>query len=306
MFYTRSNGVRVRATMVGFAPDGLLHLEYFQDAVKVVNRQCKVQSISFAIPSADSPPPCSRSPSPPPDDRGRSPSKSATPPPRAKPRAPKTKQRSREAGKQLAATMQTLKGGLSSVNSEDWKEGCPKGNIGPRTWRAGRSLTVRYPRSRRGCARQKPKSCRKMLKKKSKASNSQQKQSSIADPFPLKSPFSGSSSSSSSSFSIPQPSAPASPCPLVPFEKGNGHHLRQEKPPPRSVQKRMPELRTNCSNFCTKCTTRWSTLCLLSNATLIIGLKCVAPQFCASKLHSWGVMPSRRKSGTRIMGMTPI
>ena len=49
MFYTRSNGMRVLATVVGFAPDGLLHLEYFQDAVKVVNRQCKVESISFAI-----------------------------------------------------------------------------------------------------------------------------------------------------------------------------------------------------------------------------------------------------------------
>ena len=57
MFYTRSNGVRVPATLVGFAPDGLVHLEYFRDAVKVVNRQCKVKSISFAIPSADSPPP---------------------------------------------------------------------------------------------------------------------------------------------------------------------------------------------------------------------------------------------------------
>ena len=57
MFYTRSNGVRVPATVVAFAPDGLVHLEYFQDAVKVVNRQCKVESISFAIPSADSPPP---------------------------------------------------------------------------------------------------------------------------------------------------------------------------------------------------------------------------------------------------------
>ena len=55
VFYTRSNGVRVPATVVGFAPDGLVHLEYFQDAVKVVNRQCKVESISFAIPSADSP-----------------------------------------------------------------------------------------------------------------------------------------------------------------------------------------------------------------------------------------------------------
>ena len=102
MFYTRSNGMRVPATVVGFAPDGLLHLEYFQDAVKVVNRQCKVESISFAIPSADSPPPSTRSPSPPPDDRGRSPSKSATPSPRAKPRAPKTTKRSREAGKASA------------------------------------------------------------------------------------------------------------------------------------------------------------------------------------------------------------
>ena len=57
MFYTRSNGVRVPATVVEFAPDGLVHLEYFRDAVKVVNRQCKVESISFAIPSADSLPP---------------------------------------------------------------------------------------------------------------------------------------------------------------------------------------------------------------------------------------------------------
>ena len=57
MFYTRSNGVRVPATVVEFVPDGLVHLEYFRDAVKVVNWQCKVESISFAIPSADSPPP---------------------------------------------------------------------------------------------------------------------------------------------------------------------------------------------------------------------------------------------------------
>ena len=57
MFYTCSNGVRVPATVVGFVPDGLVHLEYFRDTVKVVNRQCKVESVSFAIPSADSPPP---------------------------------------------------------------------------------------------------------------------------------------------------------------------------------------------------------------------------------------------------------
>ena len=58
MFYTHSNGVRIPATMVGFVPNGLVHLVYFRDAVKMVNRQCKVESISFAIPSANSPPPC--------------------------------------------------------------------------------------------------------------------------------------------------------------------------------------------------------------------------------------------------------
>ena len=36
MFYTCSNGVRVPATVVGFAPDGLVHLEYFRDVVKVM------------------------------------------------------------------------------------------------------------------------------------------------------------------------------------------------------------------------------------------------------------------------------
>ena len=53
MFYTRSNGMRVPATVVGFAPDGLLHLEYFQDAVKVVNRQCKVESYLLCHPECD-------------------------------------------------------------------------------------------------------------------------------------------------------------------------------------------------------------------------------------------------------------
>ena len=125
VFYTHSNGVRVPATVVGLSPEGLIHLEYFQDAIKVVNRQCKMDSISFAIPSADSPP--HRSPSPPPpapllEERGRSPSRSATLPPRAKPRAPKTRQRSREAGKQLATKVKILEGGLTSVSSEDWKK----------------------------------------------------------------------------------------------------------------------------------------------------------------------------------------
>ena len=35
VFYTRSNGVRVPATVVGVAPEGSIHLEYFQDAIKV-------------------------------------------------------------------------------------------------------------------------------------------------------------------------------------------------------------------------------------------------------------------------------
>ena len=29
VFYTRSNGVQVGAIVVGFAPDGLVHLEHF-------------------------------------------------------------------------------------------------------------------------------------------------------------------------------------------------------------------------------------------------------------------------------------
>ena len=37
----------------GLRPTAYSTLEYFRDAVKVVNRQCKVESISFAIPSAD-------------------------------------------------------------------------------------------------------------------------------------------------------------------------------------------------------------------------------------------------------------
>ena len=47
VFYIRSNGVRVPATVVGFAPDGLVQLEYFRDAENVLNRQFKVESISF-------------------------------------------------------------------------------------------------------------------------------------------------------------------------------------------------------------------------------------------------------------------
>ena len=52
------NGLRPPATVVGMAEDGLLHLEYYQDGLRVVNRQCKMESISFAIPSSHSPPDC--------------------------------------------------------------------------------------------------------------------------------------------------------------------------------------------------------------------------------------------------------
>ena len=41
----RSNSVRVPATVVGMAGDGLIHLEYYQDALRVVNRQCKMESM---------------------------------------------------------------------------------------------------------------------------------------------------------------------------------------------------------------------------------------------------------------------
>ena len=64
VFYTRSNGLRPCATVVGTAEDGLLHLEYYQDGLRVVDRQCKMESISFAIPSSDSPPDCPPSPLP--------------------------------------------------------------------------------------------------------------------------------------------------------------------------------------------------------------------------------------------------
>ena len=37
VFYIYSNGVRIPATVAGFAPGGSIHLDYFQNAVKVVN-----------------------------------------------------------------------------------------------------------------------------------------------------------------------------------------------------------------------------------------------------------------------------
>ena len=55
VFYTRTNGLRPPAMVVGTAEEGLLHLEYYQDGLRVVNRQCKMESICFAIPSSNSP-----------------------------------------------------------------------------------------------------------------------------------------------------------------------------------------------------------------------------------------------------------
>ena len=72
VFYTCSNGLRP-AMVVGTAEDGLLRLEYYQDGLRVVNRQCKMESISFAIPSSDPPPDCP--PSPPPNTQSSSPPK---------------------------------------------------------------------------------------------------------------------------------------------------------------------------------------------------------------------------------------
>ena len=76
---TRSNGLQPPATMVGTAEDGLLHLEYYQGGLRVVNRQCKMESISFAIPSSDSPPHCP--PSPPPNTQSSPPPKAPGPSP---------------------------------------------------------------------------------------------------------------------------------------------------------------------------------------------------------------------------------
>ena len=65
VFYmVRSNGLRPPTTVVGTVEDGLLHLECYQDGLRVVNLQCKMESISFAIARSDSPPDCRPSPLP--------------------------------------------------------------------------------------------------------------------------------------------------------------------------------------------------------------------------------------------------
>ena len=79
VFYTRSNGLQPLAMVVGTAEDGLLHLECYQDGLRVVNRQCKMESISFAIPTSNSPPNCP--PSPLPNTQASSPPKALGPSP---------------------------------------------------------------------------------------------------------------------------------------------------------------------------------------------------------------------------------
>ena len=75
VFYILSNALLPRATVVETAEGGLLHLECYQDGLRVVNGQCKMKYISFAIPSSDSPshsppsPPPNTQSSPPPPQR---------------------------------------------------------------------------------------------------------------------------------------------------------------------------------------------------------------------------------------------
>ena len=64
--YTSSIGLRVPAKVVSHLDDRHVELEYYRDGVRVVNHRCHIDSISFGIPSLDSPPPSpTRSPPPP-------------------------------------------------------------------------------------------------------------------------------------------------------------------------------------------------------------------------------------------------
>ena len=55
VFYTRSTRLRGRAKVVGHFDEGYVELEFHQDGVPVVNRQCPIDSTSFGISSLDSP-----------------------------------------------------------------------------------------------------------------------------------------------------------------------------------------------------------------------------------------------------------
>ena len=49
VFYTRSNGLRPPATVVGTAEDGLLHFEYYQDGLRVVNWRFCIRSLRMLV-----------------------------------------------------------------------------------------------------------------------------------------------------------------------------------------------------------------------------------------------------------------
>ena len=57
MFYTRSTRLRVPAKVVGLLHNGHVELGYDQGGVQVVNHRCLMDSISFCIPSLESPSP---------------------------------------------------------------------------------------------------------------------------------------------------------------------------------------------------------------------------------------------------------
>ena len=57
VFYMRSTGLRVPVKVVGLLHDGHVVLEYDLGGVRVVNHRFPMDSISFGIPSLESPPP---------------------------------------------------------------------------------------------------------------------------------------------------------------------------------------------------------------------------------------------------------
>ena len=63
-------GLPVPAKVVGHFDKGYVDLEYHQDGVLVVNHGCPMDSISFGIPSLDSPPPSPEVPLDGPGDEG--------------------------------------------------------------------------------------------------------------------------------------------------------------------------------------------------------------------------------------------
>ena len=70
VFYTRATGLRVSAKVVGHSDKGYVELEYDQGGVRGVNHHCPTDSISFGIPSLNSPPPSLEAPPDVPGDEG--------------------------------------------------------------------------------------------------------------------------------------------------------------------------------------------------------------------------------------------